>query len=65
MKPCPFCGSKRLEVQCSSSCMQVWCKDCDTFGPCTKDDEAGSDQEAVVLWNRRPTLGDIDYGVGK
>lgn len=54
IKPCPFCGSKDLYVRDNSG-HYVACKNCDAYGPYSKDDE-----EAIQLWNLAPRLGDND-----
>lgn len=54
IKPCPFCGSKDLYVRDNSG-HYVACKNCDAYGPYSKDDE-----EAIQLWNLAPRVGDND-----
>lgn len=53
LKPCPFCGSKRLgieldELSTLGMAFCVLCKNCLTKGPMSDDDEI-----AIDLWNRR------------
>lgn len=62
LRPCPFCGSKQLDVfdkdkrdsygDYLETVYQVECWNCDTAGP-----EGPSEEEATDLWNKRnPTL---------
>ena len=58
LKPCPFCGSKRLVVELdelSSLVMAFYvsCKNCLMQGPMSDDDEI-----AIDLWNRRAEVKD-------
>lgn len=55
MKPCPFCGSKLLEI-CDSMLdddIVVRCTECETEGP-----HAESTQDAVAKWDERVTGGE-------
>ena len=52
LKPCPFCGGRKLAV--NGWCEQYWvtCSECETEGP------SGETQtEAKEAWNRRATDG--------
>jgi len=55
LKPCPFCGSINLEIECAGSQHYVKCNECDTLGPC--DARAGDPWNeldfAERVWNRR------------
>ncbi len=48
LKPCPFCGSKEVEMQGNSHHSWVVCDNCSTEGPV-----APSQDEAVERWNER------------
>ena len=48
LKPCPFCGSKKLILSCYSPLIE--CGDCHAFGPGNAD---LTYDEAVELWNTR------------
>lgn len=53
-KPCPFCGSKRVQPHRESSRGQPWaveCTRCHTCGP-FKDTK----EKAIIEWNRRARI---------
>lgn len=45
LRPCPFCGSEKLEHQRFTF---VWCRECEAEGP-----NVDSEPEAIAAWNRR------------
>lgn len=47
LRPCPFCGSKRILVT-KPTTWQSWCIDCKAIGPYKVDK-----QDAIEAWNRR------------
>lgn len=55
LKPCPFCGSKNLEYEFSSSQGYVKCNACGTLGP--EDPQAADPicdiDAAFDIWNKR------------
>jgi Lar family restriction alleviation protein len=50
LKPCPFCGSKKVEI-CRTNEWSCWvrCARCGADAPGGKDRK-----EAIKIWNRRP-----------
>nr|WP_312970663.1 Lar family restriction alleviation protein [Brucella intermedia] len=57
LKPCPFCGSDRITVQCIRDGQQAICKDCGSKGKPVFHGPKGPDVtwgEAVDAWNTRP-----------
>lgn len=50
LKPCPFCGSKRIHLVDASELGNNWvrCDNCETEGPCHL-----TEQNAIEAWNRR------------
>jgi len=56
IKPCPFCGSGRVELEPNNSAAAwVLCNSCETTGPTVRYPTAGSrrwtQKEAIALWN--------------
>ena len=50
LKPCPFCGSKELEL-CRTNEFACWVR-CDT---CGADAPSNTDRsKAIEIWNKRP-----------
>jgi Lar family restriction alleviation protein len=47
VKPCPFCGSKKVNFERTSNCW-VRCLGCKADGPAHRER-----QEAIRMWNRR------------
>jgi hypothetical protein len=56
-KPCPFCGSKNLEIP--TGCVYVECKHCGAYGPSADTHPFSLTQREVVMacawdkWNER------------
>ena len=49
LKPCPFCGSKRINVIIDThDYYLIGCHDCHTEGP-----QANTVHEAIAKWNER------------
>jgi uncharacterized Zn finger protein len=44
--PCPFCGSRNIEVETVAGCMNCGC-----VGP--SPTTTGDERESVALWNQR------------
>lgn len=61
LKPCPFCGSDNLKCSSADSWFNnhtIECHGCGAGGPWSSeeqdpDNEQGSQQEAMELWNTR------------
>lgn len=54
LKPCPFCGSNSVSVECLEELYMVMCSGCFAAGPSVHS-ETGTRSEAAELWNRRPS----------
>jgi len=52
IKPCPFCGSDKSELQLIDGIMRVLCIQCSTRGPLS-DIRNPRDGDAIVAWNKR------------
>lgn len=50
LKPCPFCGSKKVRVVTSITAGYVLCDECDAEGPLAR---LATGESPVDLWNRR------------
>ena len=48
LKPCPFCGGRKLSVHGWSNQYWVECYSCETEGP-----SGETQDEAIESWNRR------------
>lgn len=48
MKPCPFCGSKKISLDVSGNWAQVECDSCGSAGAVFDNKE-----EAIEAWNTR------------
>lgn len=48
--PCPFCGSKNIELICSGSAWFVECRECQATGPMMVDGDDRDSARAVELW---------------
>ena len=58
LKPCPFCGSKKLYaqdvgVEGEFEDWGIGCHSCGVFVCCSKDGEISTKFEIAKLWNRR------------
>ena len=58
LKPCPFCGSKKLYAQDvgEEGKFEDWgigCHSCGAFVTCSKDVEVSTKYEIAKFWNRR------------
>lgn len=52
-KPCPFCGSRNLDLEGRRS-INVVCSSCKAEGPSVKEEEPrAAVRLAVALWNKR------------
>ena len=49
LKPCPFCGSKKIQDNYDWGYFWVECKDCKCKGPDSFEDY----EKALQKWNRR------------
>lgn len=57
LKPCPFCGSERVELVCANSTWYVECNECLTTGSAVYDGEDRDSERAVEIWNRLERVG--------
>lgn len=57
LKPCPFCGSERVELVCANSTWYVECNECLTTGGVVYDGEDRDSERAVEIWNRLKRIG--------
>ena len=56
IKPCPFCGSKNVQLEPNNSAAAwVLCNFCESMGPTVRYPVAGSrrltQKKAIILWN--------------
>ena len=51
LKPCPFCGSKDVEV--SKSLKVVVCNNCGAYGPDGNKRYDCDEESAIDAWNKR------------
>ncbi len=61
LKPCPFCGGKRIRLLTSMSGCDIWCEKCNasiyracfSAPTCLVDVTKDAKPKAVRAWNRR------------
>ena len=53
LKPCPFCGSEKINIwNCNDKSDSAWCQ-CESCLASTSVEE--TEEEAIEAWNRRVT----------
>ena len=57
IKPCPFCGSEKVNVGTHGNNLYVCCYGCNSCGP-----YGISEEEAIKLWNAAPRKEDVEMG---
>lgn len=55
LKPCPFCGSKRIEISSNGIVCVVYCTNCKA-----STNLAERKEDAIYLWNKRAEVTDED-----
>lgn len=67
-KPCPFCASSRLRLDCShvGNSIRVRCRNCEAMGPWIfkgRNDTSNLAQECVERWNYRKSSDGFMKGI--
>jgi len=59
LKPCPFCGSGRMEVKLGKVRYSMMCKNCFAEGG-----SASTEEGAIAAWNRRTPANEAERSEG-
>lgn len=54
LKPCPFCGNKKVHLKKTQEAAWVTCRECGTDGPFVEKEHFDYPKDtAIELWNKR------------